>query len=58
MQRMNFSLWKNSISQTVPSEWHNISTSGSKDIRQAWKDGEVDVVVNADQTFVNFYAES
>ena len=53
-----FTVRKNSIGQTVPANWRAQATANAKEIREKMRKAEVDVVVNADQTFVHFYPEN
>jgi len=52
-----WSLWKHSIGQTVPEDWRLKAEANAARIQKRIKDAKVDVALNADQTFVNFYME-
>ena len=58
MNRIGFSNRKCCIGQAVPDDWYEQAIAAAKDIRETFKNENVDVVVNADQTFVNFHPES
>ena len=58
MDRIGFSTRKCCIGQAVPDDWHKKAIEAARETREAFKNGNVDVVVNADQTFVNFHPES
>ena len=55
LQRYGWAMRKNSIGQTVPPNWRALAEKNAADLRKLML--EVDVLVNADQTFVNFYPE-
>ena len=57
LDRMGWSLRKNSIGQIVPADWRAQAEKNAADLRKLFKDENVDVMLNADQTFVNFYPE-
>ena len=58
MNRIGFSNHKCCTGQAVPDDWYEQAIAAIKDIRETFKNENMDVVVNADQTFVNFYPES
>jgi len=58
MKRIGYSDRKNCIGQAVPDDWYDISIEATKEIRNDFLSENVDVVVNADQTFINFHPES
>jgi hypothetical protein len=57
LNRAGWSFRKNSVGQTVPPDWRKKAERNAAKITKRFKDEEVDVVLNADQTFVNFYME-
>jgi hypothetical protein len=54
---MNFSIRKNSIGQKVPKNWRKEAEENIEEIRKVLREAEVDIVVNADHTFLRFYPE-
>ena len=58
LDRFHFSVRKNSIGQTVPENWRELAEKNSADLNKLFLEGKVDVVINADQTFVNFLPEA
>ena len=46
---------KNSIDQTVPENWREMSEKNATYLQKHFHDNKVDIVVNAYQTFVYFY---
>ena len=58
MDRIGFSNRKWCIGQAVPEDWYELAIEASKEVREAFKNENVDVVVNADQKFLNFHPES
>ena len=56
--RVGYSLRKNSVGQTVPVDWYEQAIADAKAIRERMAAENCNVVVNADQTFVNFYPET
>jgi len=50
-----YSIRKNSISQSVPLDWRNKAEENALRIRTLFKNEKVDVVINADETFVLFH---
>jgi len=57
LDRHNWSIRANSIGQTVPDNWRPLSEANAADLRTLFKEKEVEVMLNMDQTFVNFYIE-
>jgi len=49
---------KTTISQSVPTNWRVKAEANAFKIRNAFKDAKVDVVINADETFVRFHSLS
>jgi hypothetical protein len=48
---------KNSIGQTVPEDWRNMSEINAAKLCKKFRDAKVDVMLNSDQTFAYFYPE-
>ena len=57
LDRAGWSLRKNSVDQTVPENWCKMAEKNAARIQKRFKEENVDVVINADQTFVNFFME-
>jgi hypothetical protein len=57
LDRMNFAVRKNSIGQKVPEDWRELAVANVEEIRKALQEANVDIVVNADQTFLRFMPE-
>ena len=57
LERAGWSLRKNSVGQTVPEDWRQKAEANAKRIRERFKEEDVEVTINADQTFVNFFME-
>mmetsp|Transcript_9761 Transcript_9761/g.22200 ORF Transcript_9761/g.22200 Transcript_9761/m.22200 type:complete len:792 (+) Transcript_9761:103-2478(+) len=57
LDRHDWALRANSIGQAVPDNWRADSEENAADIRMKFSEAGVDVVLNMDQTFVNFYIE-
>jgi hypothetical protein len=57
LDRINFSVRKNSIGQKVPENWRELSVANAEEVRKVFKEADVEVIVNADQTFLRFYPE-
>ena len=57
LDRMGWSLRKNSIGQIVPPDWREQAEANAAELRNKFREANVDVMLNADQTFVNFYPE-
>jgi hypothetical protein len=57
LKRNKFSIRKNSISQSVPVDWRMKAETNAARIRELFRAEEVDVVVNADETFVLFHMQ-
>ena len=48
---------KNSIGQTMPKHWQNLAEFNTVALRKLFRDAKVEVMLNADKTFVYFYLE-
>jgi hypothetical protein len=46
---------KNSISRSVSVDWHKKAEENSARIREKFREEDIDVVVNADETFLLFH---
>jgi hypothetical protein len=57
LNRINYSERKNSIGQKVPEDWREQAIANAEEVRKVFKEADVDIVVNADQTFLRFYPE-
>ena len=57
LSRGGWSLRANSIGQTVPENWRSMAEANAEKISTRLKAENVQVTINADQTFVNFFAE-
>ena len=57
LERSGWSLRKNSIGQTVPEDWRDMAEKNAARIQMRFSEEEVEVTINADQTFVNFFME-
>jgi hypothetical protein len=55
LKKNKYSIRKNSISQSVPLDWRRKSEENTLRIRTLFKAENVDVVINADETFVLFH---
>ena len=55
LERHQWSVRKISISQSVPVDWRMKAEMNSARIRKKFKDEDVDVVINADETFLLFH---
>jgi len=55
LARNNFSVRKISISQSVPPDWRQKAEENAARIRKTFSSENVDVVVNADETFLLFH---
>ena len=55
LQRNNWSVYKMTISQSIPVDWRIKSEQNCARIRQRFLKEDVDVVVNADETFLLFH---
>jgi hypothetical protein len=53
--RNRFSIQKNSISQSVPADWQLKAEENAARIRATFLKEDVDVVINADETFLLFH---
>ena len=51
---MNFSIRKNTISQKIPVDWRELAKADSVKIGNRFIEEDVEIVVNLDQTFVQF----
>ena len=58
IKRIRHSNCKNCIRQAVPNDSCTISLTAAKETRKDFLTEDADVVVNADQTFINFYPKS
>ena len=58
LERMHFSNRRNSIGQKVPADWREKAEANVKEIKRILKELGVEVVINADQTFIQYYPES
>ena len=52
LKKHKFSIHKNSISQSVPVDWRQKAEENTSRIRTLFRKENVDVVINADETFV------
>lgn len=57
LERINFCARKNSIGQKFPQNWRELAVANSAEIRKLLREANVDVVINADQTFLKYYPE-
>eukprot|EP00956_Cyclotella_meneghiniana_P024783 scaffold50391_cov37-Cyclotella_meneghiniana.AAC.1 len=57
LKRIHFSHRKNSIGQKIPENWRAMAVENVEEVRKVFIEAGVDVVVNADQTFIKFYPE-
>ena len=57
LKRNQYSVRKNSISQSIPVDWRVKAEDNALRIRNLFKDENVDVVINADETFVLFHMQ-
>jgi hypothetical protein len=55
LKRNNFSVRKMTTSQSVPVDWRQKAEDNTRRIREKFKAEKVDVVVNADETFLLFH---
>jgi hypothetical protein len=55
LARHKFSVRKVSISQSIPSDWRSKAEANAARIRETFSNENVDVVVNADETFLLFH---
>jgi hypothetical protein len=55
LERNDFSVRKESISQTVPLDWVQIAVEATKQIRETMKAAGVTKLVNMDEVFLNYY---
>jgi len=56
LDRHHWSVRKITISQSVPIDWREKAQANSARIRKKFSDNKVDVVVNADETFLLFHS--
>jgi hypothetical protein len=56
ISRAGYALRKKTVSQKVPADWRAQAEKGADEIRNELR--ECDVIVNADQTFINFFPEA
>jgi hypothetical protein len=55
LKRKRWSVRKITISQSVPVDWRNKAEQNSERIRERFRSENVDVVINADETFLLFH---
>ena len=55
LKKHKFSIRKNSISQSVPVDWRQKAEENTARIRTLFRNENVDIVINADETFVLFH---
>jgi len=55
LARNNFSVWKMSISQSAPPDWCQKAEENAARIQKTFSRENIDVVVNADETFLLFH---
>jgi len=55
IQKIGYSVRKSTVSQKIPDDWRRLSELGSKRIRKAFSEANVDVVLAADETFIRFH---
>lgn len=58
LDRYNYSIRRNSISKSVPVDWRSKAEDNALRIRTLFKEEKVDVVINADETFVLFHMQT
>lgn len=58
MARANLAVRKQSVSQKVPDDWDALARRWTAETVQQFKDFGVEIIVNADQTFLTFVHES
>ena len=54
LKKIGFTVRENTVSQCVPSDWHDKATEFSNETLEKFRCKNVDVLINADQTFVKF----
>jgi hypothetical protein len=54
-QETFFPIRKNSVSQSVPADWHSKAEENSARIRSTFLKENVDVAINADETFLSIH---
>ena len=54
MDRIGYVVRQHSIGQTIPQDWKDQAITSSMEIRKRFQENNVDVILNADQTFVKF----
>ena len=57
LKAAGWSVRKNSVGQTVPENWRELAEADAARICKRFKDENVDMTENSDQTFVNFFME-
>jgi len=57
LKRNQYSVRKNSISQSIPVDWRVKAEENALRIRNQFHKAKVDVVINADETFVLFHMQ-
>jgi len=55
IQKIGYSVRKSTVSQKIPEDWRRLSELGSKRVREAFSEANVDVVLAADETFIRFH---
>jgi len=58
LSRNGMTIRKSTVSQKVPDNWVQIAQVEAERISQTFRDAEVDILVNADETFIRFYPET
>ena len=58
LARQGWSIRKRTVSQKVPENWFELAIECSEDILEQCEAAGIEHLVNADQTFMNFYHES
>lgn len=58
LKRCNFTTRCHTVSQKVPSDWEAQARQAANDIRTAAIEAKADVILNADQTFLNYFPET
>lgn len=57
LKRINFNVRKTKIGQKVPDNWQEKATVNTEALRRQILAAGVDVIINVDQKFVQFYPE-
>jgi hypothetical protein len=58
LDQNQYSVRKNTISQSVPVDWRSKVEDNAAKIRALFKEEKVDIIINADETFVLFHMQS